>query len=1302
MKRIYIVLLCLLAIGIECKSKEQYIYTQISQKRGLTSSVNTIYKEPYKDVWLGAQNGLYRFNGYDLKHYEDSLFKGCKVFEITADKEGRIWILTDSKLIRKSADKEEFKEIKVPGLTDQDSFYCSSHDEKGIFFGSDGKILRYSYETDSLHVFFEYKDDSSFAFKRMQRLGRGRVLCGSDKGIILIESSIENPTPIGTRLSEKEVSSIIIDNKQQVWIAFYNNGIQVYKIDGTPVKSYTKANSELTSDLILCMKERGGQIWAGTDGSGINIIDPETDKITILSHIPGDSSTLPALSIKSLYVDYSGNVWAGSIRRGLISISRSGMKTYTDVHIGLKHGLSNPTVLNLYQDRWDDTIWIGTDGEGINKFDPKTNKFTHYPNTRKTKIVSIAEYSPNELIVSLYADQLHIFNKSTGELRPLELNDDKLNYRIKYTDRSINLINERNGDVILMDNSLYRLHKTGDHTPIINQDRESADGNYQPIGVSHDGVWLHDRHNIYLLPCGADHLLTISTSAYESIIICGHLNKDGAIWLATNSGICRFNTNKKVFEPIPSNLLSEASSIVSDNSGRVWIGTQEHLYAHNPKTGNFAMFGESDGASPNEYLPRPRLVASNGDVYLGGVQGLLQISSDYTILPSEDPKLSIMEAVVDGEKIHAQKDGKYILPRNAHNMTVNVSVMIKDIFRKKMFRFESSDGSINITTNKPTFKINNIPSPGTYDIYASCSKRNGEWSTPTKLMTFEVPQYWFLSWWFLLSMGVSLVFCMFIFDIYRKQEKDNNKKLAQKEQEQRIYEEKVQMLINISHELRTPLTLIMAPLRRLLKDIDSQDINHPTLSRIYRQSKRMQNLLNMVLDLRKMEEGQNKLKLEATNLNSWLKESLGDLISEEQAENISITTNFDPEIQTIYFDRQKFDIILMNIMINAIKHSSNGDNITVRTKLDKETSRIRISISDEGPGLGDADYSKIFTRFYQSNSEKYGSGIGLSYSKILVDLHGGEIGAYNNEIKGATFWWEISTSPIDNTCIETPAKAYLNELLDDSNTQKEEPIEKDKFDTYPLTLMLVDDSQDLLDFLKEALQNEFSHIITKTGGKDALRTIVSGKIPDIIVSDINMPDGDGYSLCRELKSNEKYNHIPIILLTAQGEEKSQGESYKVGAEGFIAKPFEIETLVEIMKGVLRRKSEIKKRYLDKEEHTNMHFASSDESFILRFNQIISKHLSNPELDQRIICNELGVSRALLYNKMRAITGAGAKEYITKIRIEKAKTLIETTSLPIVDIAEMTGFTSQSYFSTAFKAQTGMSPSQYKREHQQSH
>ena len=1298
MKRIALSLLCVLVASVICSSKEQYIYTQISQKNGLTSTVNCIHKEPYKDVWLGTTNGLYRFNGYDLRHYEDSLFKGRQVYQTSADKEGNIWILTDSWLIRKTADKEEFQKIHIKGDCSERPYYSICHDDKGIFFGSDGKILRYSYETRALHVFYEYGHEENFAFKHIKRIGRGRVVCGSNNGVVLIETEINDTTPKATRLSEKEVSSILIDSKQRLWIAFYNNGIEVYKKDGTKIKTYNKENSKLNNNLVLCMAERGGQIWAGTNGGGINIIDPDTDNITILSHIPGDSSTLPALSIKSLHIDHSGNIWAGSIRRGLISISRSSMKTYTDVHVGLKHGLSNPTILNLYQDRWNDNIWIGTDGEGINKFDPNTNSFTHYPNSLKTKVTSIAEYSQSELLLSLFADNLYIFNKQSGSLTPLDIHNDELRYKIKYTERSVNVINEQSGNLILLHNTIHRFHQaTGSCTTITNPERKYADGYYYAIGVSHDGLWLHDEHNIYLLPNGADRLLTVSRAPYKAKINSGNINTDGLIWLATENGLCRFSPSKKEFEDINSPLTSQASSLVCDNNSRVWIGTEKHLYAYNIKSGNFAMFGESDGAAPNEYLPKSRLLATNGDVYMGGVQGLLYISHDFVILPSEEPKLSVLDIVVDGETLLPENNGRYILPRVCHNMIINATVEVKDIFRKKIFRFESSDGSIKVTTDRPLLKISQIPTPGKYEIYVSCSKRNGEWSTPIKLVNFTVLQHWYLSWWFILIIVVTLLTVVITLRIYRHQHKEHNKKIAAKEQEQRIYEEKVQLLINISHELRTPLTLIMAPLKRLIKRTNSQDGDYSTLMRIYRQSKRMKNLLSMVLDLRKMEEGQNKLNIEQTNLNSWLRDSLDDLISEEQAENISIITEFDPEIGDIYFDRQKFDIILMNIMINAIKHSGSGDHITVKSELVDNKSKIRISISDEGPGLGDADKSKIFNRFYQSKSEKYGSGIGLSYSKILVDLHGGEIGAYNNDTKGATFWWEIPLTMQGDAEIETPAKAYLNEILEERTTaQQSLQTEKDEFNTFPLTLMLVDDSQDLLDFMKEALQTEFSNIITQTGGNSALKTIASGIIPDIIVSDINMPDGDGYTLCKDLKGNEKFNHIPIILLTAQGEEKSQSESYRVGAEGFIEKPFEIETLMEIMKGILKRKSEIRKKYLDKSENTNQLFGSSDEGFILRFNQIVAKHLNNPELDQKIICSELGVSRALLYNKMRAITGAGAKEYITKIRIEKAKSLMETTTLPIVDIAEMTGFTSQSYFSTAFKNHTGMSPSQYKR------
>ena len=612
-----------------------------------------------------------------------------------------------------------------------------------------------------------------------------------------------------------------------------------------------------------------------------------------------------------------------------------------------------------------------------------------------------------------------------------------------------------------------------------------------------------------------------------------------------------------------------------------------------------------------------------------------------------------------------------------------------------MYNFALSDNLV-YKTSVPMLSLRQIPKPGTYNMTVSCTKRNGEWTEPFKIMTLVVPYPWYLTWWFIGSCILLLIAIYFATIYSLNTRKEHKLKMAMQEQEQKVYEEKVNMLINVSHELRTPLTLIMAPLKRVLKDMHADDENYPTLSRIHRQSRRMKNLLDMVLDLRRLEAGGSRLKREEVDYNRWMAENTDDIVNEEKADGISIVYKFSKAVSTAKIDKQKCDIVLMNILINAIKHSNSGDTITISTELTEE-GFIRTSISDEGPGLGaDVDIEKIFNQFYQSNSEKYGSGIGLSYSKILVEMHGGNIGVENNAERGATFWWDIPTQA-DNISDEIEARAYLNELLGHSSEASSLSSADESFNTKGMKLMLIDDNQDLLDFLKEALNQDFAEIITMTGGKAALTEMMHGKLPDIIVSDVNMPDGDGFWLCNQLKSNDKLSHIPFVLLTARGEDQSQSESYKLGADGFLAKPFEVETLMELIRGLLKRRSEIRKKYLDNEEVTQADYGSDEERFIIMLNQIIADNMSNSALDQQLICRELGVSRALLYNKMKTITGAGAKEYITKIRIEKAKALMESTALTIAEISDMTGFASQSYFSTAFKNYVGMTPSQYKQD-----
>lgn len=1272
-------------------AQEQFIYTQISQKEGLTSTVNCIYKEKDSDVWLGSPSGLYRFNGYTLQYIQDSLFIGRGIYQIHKDKAGNFWVMTSKGLARRRAGRDRFEHVPLPDTDGHLRTYCHCEDEDGGWFGCMGRIYRYTHSDDSLRLF--HSMENALAVHGICNLDEHTLLCCLPNGLMMVDKrtgKVSEP-PYAT---DKKVSAAMVDRKGRVWVSLYNIGLHVYDKDGRLLRRYSTEQGTLSCDMALCMTEKDSLVWVGTDGGGLNFIDFDNDRTSAISHKSGDRSSFPAHSIKSIHTDHYGNIWAGSVRDGLIRVSQSKIKTYQDTYLGHGNGLSNPTVLTAYQDRYSDHIWVGTDGEGINRFDPVTREFTHYPETFKTKLVSIASYSEDELVVSLYSSGICLFNKRTGRLYPLEIKDKDFSHHVRYSSRSVHLLNESETSILLISNRVSRFDKaTGSCTPVANSADKLVNLNYFIIGKTTLGTWLADQKGVYVLPHGEDELRTVSLSPCASIE-SGDIDMNGTIWLATDKGLCRVDPVTGEWKFIRTTMFKKAFSVISDRKSRIWVGTGHHVFAYFPDTDNFAMLGRSDGSEPNEYISTSKFLARSGDIYMGGVSGLLHIKESYQADSSDEPVLSLDEINVDGEAALANRKGVYMVPRDSKTLSIQAEVKEKDIFREKMFRFCISGPENIIETDTPLLTIRQMPPPGAHDITVSCSLRDGGWSAPVKLLTMRIPQPWYLSWWFILtSLLLALVTVATAFTITIRR-KDNKLKMAMQEHEHKIYEEKVRMLINISHELRTPLTLIMAPLKRLIKETDPQVEEYQTLGRIYRQSHRMKDLLDMVLELRKLEVGTNSLKIERADFNGWLSATVEDVVNEEVHEGIVIDTDLAPEVGEVDFDRRKCDTVLMNILINAIKHSSAGDRITISSRLTPEGC-VRVSVSDEGPGLRDIDKASLFTRFYQGNSEQYGSGIGLSYSKILVELHGGRIAAENNSDKGATFWWEIPVRT-EVTASALPNKAYLNELMEFNPGDITAP-ESDGFSMAGMTLMLVDDNQDLLDFLREALSSEFGKVLTVTSGNSALRAITSGNMPDIIVSDVNMPDGDGYRLCHELKKNGKYSHIPFILLTARGEEQSQSDSYKMGADAFLAKPFEIETLTEMMKGLLRKRDDIRRKYLDTDKAASgSSYGSNEERFIIELNRIIAAHLSDPELDQKLICREMGLSRASLYNHMKSITGSGTKEYITRIRIEKAKSLIDKSGLSLAEISEMTGFASQSYFSTAFKSHTGQTPTQYKK------
>lgn len=1285
----------------------QYYYKQIFLEEGLPSTVKTVLKDKRGFVWIGTNEGIGKYDGYELKKYihindNPNSLPDNIIFDILEDKQYNLWALTNKGIAKYQKSTDNFLPIK-----DADGnniiAYSAQLIKDGILFAAKGGLYKYDYQTQSFLPQIKFSHLPHFIPTHITYWDQETVLCSSRwDGMILVNVKTGNvaQAPLTT---EHEITSTFFDSQNRIWIAPYNKGISCYSPKGKFITSYTTQNSALSNNTILCIEECSGLIWVGTDGGGINIIDPETREVKVIKHIAGDNSSLPVNSILSLYND-GNTLWAGTIRGGLINIKEVFMKTYTSVLLGTEGGLSNNTILSLYEDNGN-TIWIGTDGGGINTFNRNTNKFKHLIRTWESKVSSITGFDDRHLLFSCFNIGAFILDKQTEKFQPFIIVNDSINKHLYHRGKSVNVYQNTPTSVLLLTDFLYHYNiKTHAFKKIRTDSVAPIYGILLPICKNADFTYLNDMKTIYAFHNHSKRITPLHRFNLDTDTIINSVSrdKDGTFWMGTNLGICSYDPHDKTCQSYPTSLFTSAISVVCDLRGSVWIASTDNmLFSWSIKEKKFIIYSESDGLSLNEYMNEPHLVSSQGDIYMGGAKGLLRIDRHFSTDTTESYQLQLADITLNGEPVSYKLKGNppaISIPWDSKTLAIKVLSHEKDIFRKRIYRYKIQ-GSNNrqIDSYNPEFTIHSFI-PGTYSLSVSCNTKNGNWTPDKEILTFRITPPWYRTWWF-------LMLCIFLVSAaiagwvhIALKRKENKLKWAMKEHEQQVYEEKVRFLINISHELRTPLTLIHAPLKRLLQAMPDADKNYLPLKGIYNQAQRMRNLINMVLDVRKMEVGQSNLLLKPHFLNKWIHLIATDFEMEATARSIRITYSLDEEIGEISFDENKCEVVLTNILGNALKYSPNGTEIRIISQLDRENQQVRISVMDQGCGLKNVDPEKLFTRFYRGNTEQAGWGIGLSYAKMLVELHGGKIGAQDNtDTRGATFFFEL---PLKTAIEQTPceAKPYLNELIY-TDGEEETQLTITRYSTRNCSLLLADDNKDLIAFLKESLHSQFKRIYTAFNGVEA-NEITQREHPDMIVSDVMMPQMDGYVLCKCIKENIETSHIPIILLTARDDDKSRLYGYKNGADAYIAKPFDLEMLSEQIRSILYNRESIRQRYLHTgvipvpEETT---FSNADEKFLLRLNKIIGDNLDNPELDVLFLCNEIGMSRSSLYNKLKILTSIGVNDYINKVRMEKALALISNSEMSITEIAENLGFSTLRYFSTTFKQYTGKTPSAYKQD-----
>lgn len=1284
-----------------------YYYKQIFLEEGLPSTVKSVLRDERGFVWIGTNEGIERFDGYELRTYthinsNPNSLPHTIITGIIEDRQCNLWAITEKGVARYEKKNDTFLTIK-DSLNNNITTYSACVYEDGIIFGGKGRLYKYNYKTQSFSQCLLFNQLQNFIVTDIKYWDKETVLCSSRwNGIILVNTRTGeiSSSPFA---SEHNIISIFRDSRKRIWIASYNKGITCYSPTGKLITSYTVHNSQLSSNIVLCIEECNNLIWVGTDGGGINIINPETQEIKVLKHMPGDNSSLPVNSILNLHND-GNTLWAGTIRGGLIAIKEVFMRTYTSVLLGTDRGLSDNTILGLYEDG-PNTIWIGTDGGGINKFDITTNKFKHLIHTWEKKVSSITGFDDNYLLFSCFNTGSFLLDKKTETYHPFIIVNDSINKYLYHRGKSVNVYQNSPESILILTDFLYHYNiKTHSFREIKVDKTNPIYGILLPICKNANFTYLNDMKTIYAFNSHTHRITPLHSFDFDTDTIINSVSQDknGIFWIGTSRGLCSYDSQNNTCISYPTSLFTNAISVVCDLRGRVWIASTENmLFSWSIEEKKFIIYSESDGLSLNEYMNEPRLVSSQGDIYMGGAKGLLRIDRHFPTDTIESYQLQLANISLNGEPINNKLKGNppfLSIPWDSKALTIKVLSHEKDIFRKRIYRYKIQ-GSNNqrIDSYSPEFTLHSFV-PGTYSIFVSCNTKNGDWTPDEPILTFQITPPWYRAWWFifLCVLVISAAIAASVHITLRR--KENKLKWAMKEHEQQVYEEKVRFLINISHELRTPLTLIHAPLKRLLQSIPDADKNFLPLKGIYNQAQRMRNLINMVLDVRKMEVGQSNLLLKPHFLNKWIHLIANDFEMEVTARNIKISYALDEEIGEISFDENKCEIVLTNILSNALKYSPDCTEIRIISQLDRENQKVRISVIDQGCGLKNIDPTKLFTRFYRGNTEQAGSGIGLSYAKMLVELHGGKMGANDNAgTQGATFFFEL---PLKTITEKTPceAKPYLNELIHTDGEEK--TISITQYPTHNYSLLLADDNKDLIAFLKESLHSQFKRIYTASNGIEA-NEITQKEHPDIVVSDIMMPQMDGYNLCKSIKENIETSHIPVILLTARDDDKSRLYGYKNGADAYIAKPFDLEILLEQIRSILYNRESIRQRYLHTgvipmpEETT---FSNADEEFLLRLNKMIDNNLDNPELDVLFLCKEIGMSRSSLYNKLKILTSMGVNDYINKIRMEKALSFISSNpEMSITEIAENLGFSTLRYFSTTFKQYTGKTPSAYKQD-----
>lgn len=1339
-----------------------------STENGLSSSlVNQLIQDSRGYIWCATEYGLNRFDGLRFTNYgripsDTSSLKNNYVRTLFEDRAHNLYVGCIDGLLKYNRDSDMFAEIPMwrsgkqvyPHITHlkelHDGSVWLSTTGQGMFRLDTQRMEAFSVD-EILHQ-GNYNYQSVF-YEDSYHL----IWIGTEGSGLICYNSMNKKSRVFKYpdLPDNQISAIAEDVQGNLFVGMQAQGLAKYdRIHGRFVPIPSENGRQVS---VSCMVNVGGKLLVGTDGQGLMVYNSRKECLESYSinNAPLDFSDG---KIHTILEDKDENLWLGLFQKGIILIPK---QENPFEYLGCKSIYYNPIgqgcVMSLFQDQ-SYHLWVGTDNEGVYELGPDGKQIRHYrpghgEHAVANTVMSMLVDSEDTFWIGTYTRGLAKMDRSTGACSYLkELAHEKI--------LSLAEDKQKNLYIATLGSGFYRYNlQTGQLTHYESSKDESGDCSRNELAndwinyvyCDREGlIWIAHYKGVSCFNPQTESFLQYKNS---NILIEGCVgyslmeDERGILWAGTTEGLYSFDKRTGKTEQftreqgLPSNVIC---GICGDSQQNIWLSTYSGICKYIVHENRFVNYYAGDGLQGDEFMHGAFFQSHSGKIFFGGMDGVTSFLPDAIVGTFKDTKVWITDFYIFQQPVHkhtlsggepvistaVQDASEFRLAAGDNTFSIMFSTLQYSNPAQISYQYRMKElGQQWLVTEPGVNRVtyNNLPS-GKYTF----SVRAVDHGMISDMRTIKImiASPWYATWWAYSIYAFLFMLLMLGVVNYLRARMRNRRERMERVHAEQLNEAKLQFFINISHEIRTPMTLIINPLEKLLKEHPDGELKKTYLM-IYRNAQRILRLINQLMDIRKIDKGQMFMKFRETDMVGFIDDVM--LTFEYTARRRHIHLGFlhaMPHLK-VWVDMNNFDKILMNILSNAFKYTPDGGDIQVSLTTGKDSMRkdalkeyVEITVSDTGIGIDKNKIEQIFERFYQINNDvtksNFGTGIGLHLSRTLVEMHHGEIFAENREdASGSRFVIRI---PLGSAHLQAHELEQVDELnasvekqhllmnpallapVDAEDVDDELPDDKAGKAKSGLRVLIVEDEEEIRSYLKAELKNDY-RIHTCENGREAYDWILQ-ELPDLVISDVMMPEMDGMTLCKKIKQNTNTNHIPIVLLTAKSNPEDRLEGIDIGADAYMVKPFQTELLKSTVANLLSSRRLLRNKFSGIQQQEGkiekISLTSNDEKILERIMKVVNDHLSDPELNVEMLAAEVGLSRVHIHRKLKELTNLAPREFIKNIRLQQAAVLLaEDKKLSVSEVAYAVGYSNLSHFSSSFREKYGISPKEYSQKHSSS-